>query len=148
MSNFLESKKIKIVLIVLASLIVILVVFGLGITIGYDRANFTSHFDQNYYHNFNPGAPAGPMSEHGISGTVIDVSSSSISVQDPANNEHSIAIAPDTVIREMDNTILITDVKIGDQIVVIGEPNPQGQVYARFIRVFAASSSMPTPQGQ
>lgn len=138
---------------VLASLIVLLVVFGLGITIGYDRASFASRFDQNYYHNFTPGAglvPSGPapIGDHGITGSVIDVSTSTISVQDQNNNEHSITIASGTVIRETNNTIQISDIKIGDQIVVIGEPNPQGQVLARFIRVFTTSSSIPTNQGQ
>jgi hypothetical protein len=157
MSNFLESKKVKVVLLILGSLIVLLLVFGLGITIGYDRANFTSNFDQNYYRNFNAGMPGGPMgstmtpvpvNEHGIFGTVIDVSTSTISVKDQSNNEHSIEVSSGTIIREMNDMILVTDIKIGDQLVVIGEPNPQGQVYARFIRVFTASSSMPTSQGQ
>lgn len=153
MSKFLESKRIRIVIWVLASLIVLLVVFGLGITIGYDRASFASRFDENYYHNFIPGAgPAAmnqaPMGEHGITGAVIDVSTSTISVEDQNNNEHSITVASGTVIRETNNTIQITDIKTGDQIVVIGEPNPQGQVLARFIRVFTTSSSIPTNQGQ
>jgi hypothetical protein len=156
MSNFLESKKIRVILIVLASLIILLVVFGLGITIGYDRANFASHFDQNYYRNFygngvatgSYGMGPAPTDAHGITGTVIDLSSSTISVEDPGNDEHSIAVSSGTVIREVSNTIGINDIKLGDQIDVIGEPNDQGQIDARFIRVFSASSSIPMPQGQ
>lgn len=156
MSHFLESKKIRIVLWILGSLIILLLIFGIGIGVGYDRANFGSHFGENYYHNFY-GAPAtgsmpygmgpAPMSEHGIAGTVIDISSSTISVKDSNNNEHSIVVLPATVIRRDTATIKITGIQLQDQIVVIGDPNDEGQVIARFVRVFSPSSPIP-PQGQ
>jgi hypothetical protein len=157
MSHFLESKKIRTALWVLGSLIVLLVIFGLGISVGYDRANFGSHFEQNYYHDFYGGPATGsaqyamgpaPMAEHGIAGAVIDVTSSTISVEDSNNNEHSITVSSGTVIREDNATIGTGDIKIDDQVVVIGEPNAQGQVDARFIRVFTSSSSIPTSQNQ
>jgi len=48
MSNFLESRKIRTVLYILGGVILLFVVFGLGITVGYDRAGFAAGFDQNY----------------------------------------------------------------------------------------------------
>lgn len=155
MNNLLESKKVRMMLITLASLITLLVVFGFGITVGYDRASFSSHFEENYYRNFNGGTTGGmmgysmgpmPMSEHGIVGTVLDVIGSMISVQDSVNNEHSVTISSGTVIREGDENIFISNIKSGDHIIVIGEPNPQGQIRARFIRIFNASSTiLPIP---
>jgi hypothetical protein len=148
MSHFLESKKIRTMLWVLGALIALLIVFGLGISIGYDRASFASRFDENYARNFTPGQAPSPVSDHGITGSVIDIGTATISVDDQSNNEHSISVSSGTVIREMNNTIQIGDIKIGDQVVVIGEPNLEGQIAARFIRVFTTSSSIPINQGQ
>jgi Domain of unknown function (DUF5666) len=157
MSNFLESKKVRTVLWVLAGLIVLCVVFGLGIAVGFDRAGFAAGFDQNYYRNFYGNAPGatmggmaapGPVSIHGIVGTVIDLSSSTISVKDQKDNEQSVVVSSGTVIREQNNDIVIGAIQLGDQITVIGEPNDQGQIAARFIRIFPASSSIPMPPTQ
>ena len=79
--------------------------------------------------------PTGPNT-HGVAGEVIDVASSSFSVRDLDNDEHSIAITSDTVIRDMDQTVSVGELVPGNRVVVIGAPNPNGQVEARFIRVF------------
>jgi hypothetical protein len=150
MSNFLESKKIRTVLWILGGLIVLFVVFGLGIAVGYDRAGFAAGFDRNYFRIFFGGPPSGPVgmmappmpvAMHGVVGTVIDFGSSTISVENQENNEQSVAVSSDTVIRDGNDTIMISGVMVGDQIAVIGEPNAEGQIAARFIRVIAVPSS-------
>ncbi len=150
MSNLLESRKVRAVLYILGGLIVLFVVFGLGIAVGYDRAGFAAGFDQNYYRNFYGGVPRGavgimappmPVAIHGVVGMVIDVGTSTISVKDSQNNEQSIAVSSGTAIRSGGADIAIGDVAPGDQIAVIGEPNAEGQIDARFIRVLITSSS-------
>ena len=150
MSSFLESRKVRTVLWILGGLIVLFVVFGLGIAVGYDRAGFAAGFDRNYFRIFFGGPPSGPigmmsppmpMGIHGVVGAVIDVGTSTISVTNQQDNEQSIAVSSGTVIRDGNNTVAIGDVAVGDQIAVIGEPNDQGQVAAKFIRVIATSSS-------
>ncbi len=150
MSTILESKKVCAVLWILGGLIVLIVVFGLGITVGYDRAGFAAGFDRNYFRIFFGGAPAGPIgmmappmpvATHGVVGAVIDVGTSTISVTDDNSNEQSVAVSSGTVIRDGDATISIGGVAVGDHIAVIGEPNSEGQINARFIRVIATSSS-------
>ena len=74
---------------------------------------------------------------------MISVGSSTIATQNPDGNEQSIVIDEDTVIREINETISVAEIDAGDRIAVIGEPNDTGQVHARFIRVFDASSSAP-----
>jgi hypothetical protein len=145
MSNFLESKKIRAIIFILSGLIILFVVFGLGIAVGYDRAGFASSFDRNYYKNFYGAPPGGPVAIHGIVGTVIDVASSTLSLRDPDNNEKSVEISSGTVIRENEIDIVLQNITVGDHVAVIGEPNDQGQIFARFIRVFTASSTMPFP---
>lgn len=152
MSNVLESKKVRAVLWTLGGLILLFVVFGLGIAVGYERAGFAAGFDRNYFRIFFGGPPSGtismmappmPVGMHGVVGSVIDVGTSTISVTNQESNEQSIAVSSGTVIRDGNNTVTIGDVAVGDQIAVIGEPNDQGQVAARFIRIIASSSSTP-----
>jgi len=157
MSNFLESKKIRAVLWILGGLIVLFVVFGLGITVGYDRAGFAAGFNNNYYRIFYGAAPGGavgmmappmPVAIHGVVGKVIDVGSSTISVEDQESNEQSVAVSSGTVIRNGESDVALENMTVGEQIAVIGEPNDQGQIDARFIRIFPAGSPIPMPQSQ
>lgn len=150
MNTLLESKKIRAVLWILGGLIVLFVVFGLGIAVGYDRAGFATGFDRNYYRIFFGGPPTGPIGMmappmpgaiHGVVGTVIDVGTSTISVTDEKNNEQSVLVSSGTVIRDGDSDSVIGDIAVGDQIAVIGEPDNNGQIDARFIRIISTSSS-------
>jgi uncharacterized membrane protein len=150
MSNFLESRKVRAVLWILGGLVVLVVVFGLGITVGYDRAGFASGFDRNYFRIFfgaPPGGPVGlmappmPVATHGVVGTVIDLGTSTISVKDQQGNEQSVAVSSDTDIRNGNGNIMIGDFVVGDQIAVIGEPNGDGQIDAHFIRILRTPSS-------
>jgi len=151
MSNFLESRTVRTILWVLGGLIVLFVVFGLGIAVGYERAGFAAGFDRNYYRIFFGGpppdgavgmmAPPMPAAIHGVVGTVIDLGTSTISVADRQDNEQSVVISPGTVLRNSDGTITIAGIAVGDTIAVIGEPNSEGQIDARFIRIISDSSS-------
>ncbi|HEY5220806.1 MAG TPA: DUF5666 domain-containing protein [Candidatus Paceibacterota bacterium] len=150
MSNLLQSKKVRAVLWILGGLIALFVVFGLGIAVGYDRAGFAAGFDRNYYRIFFGGTPGGPIglmappmpsATHGVVGTIIDVGTSTISVTDQENNEQSIMVSLGTVIRDGDSDSAIGDMVVGDQIAVIGEPDNDGQIEARFIRIISKSSS-------
>lgn len=152
MSNLLESKKVRTVLWILGGLIVLFVVFGLGIAVGYDRAGFAAGFDRNYYRIFFGGPPGGPVgmmsppmpvATHGVVGTVIDLGTSTISVADGKNNEQSVLVSSGTVIRDGDSDSVIGDMAVGDQIAVIGEPDNNGQIEARFIRIISTPSSTP-----
>ncbi len=143
---------------IIGGLVVMLLIFGAGMAVGYRRGIFASRFGQDYYINFRGpvsgvgmmmgGAP--PLNQHGTVGTVIDITSSTIDTKDPNGNEEFIAIDGNTVIREMNRTISLSDINPGDGIAVIGEPNGSGQILARFIRIFTGSSSLPEmpPPGQ
>ena len=72
-------------------------------------------------------------------GTVIDVASSSIAVRDGNNDEASVVVSSDTVIRYLGETIGEDGVVVGEGVTVIGQPNESGQIEARFIRGFPPS---------
>jgi hypothetical protein len=69
-------------------------------------------------------------------GEVMDVTSSSFFVKEADTDERIIVINSGTVIRDRDQTISVNAVLPGSHVVVIGVPNPEGQVEARFVRVF------------
>jgi hypothetical protein len=163
MSHFLDSKKTRIALWIIGGVVIVLLAFGGGMTVGYQRGVFSSHFGENYYNNFRGGdAPTGgmpmmlggspPLNQHGTAGKVIDVDSSNsrITATDVDGNEESVVVDANTLIKKIDKTIPFDAIVPGDQIVVIGEPNGSGQILARFIRIFSGSSSLPQmpPQGQ
>lgn len=144
---------------VLAAIVIFFIAFGLGVSVGYQKAIFSSEWGRNYERNFSGMPPRGiipgmagnmPQNMHGAAGTVIDVSDSGMSVKDDDNDEQSIIVASDTVIKKMNATVSLGNIIIGDRVVVIGVPNSNGQVEARFIRVFPApeSGSAPPPQQQ
>lgn len=144
-----SSKGFHFVLWALGGVVILLLVFGAGVAVGYRSGLFSSRFGENYYHNFFGGGPGGvmgmptPMNQHGTIGSVISVGSSTIATKDPGGNEQSIVINEDTVIREGNETLTIAGIQDGDQVAVIGEPNDTGQIAARLIRVFDTSSSAP-----
>ena len=126
---------------ILAAIVIFLVAFGLGISVGYQKAIFSSEWGRDYEHNFSGvSGIAGtlPLNMHGVVGMVIDVSDLGLSVKNVDNDEQSIIVASDTVIKKIDMTISLSDVAVGDHVVVIGAPNSDGQVEAHFIRVFPA----------
>jgi hypothetical protein len=53
-------------------------------------------------------------------------------------------VSPDTTIKEDGNTIGISQVKLNDQVVVIGSPDDQGEVKASIIRVMDDGTPTPT----
>lgn len=142
MKDLLRSSPLKAILWILGAIIVLLLVFGLGIAIGSHRALFAGRFEENYYRNFyGPQGGPPPFNQHGVAGEVIDLSSSTITVKDTDGDEHSVVILSDTSIREGNATIALGAIVPGNLVTVIGAPNAEGQVEARFIRVFASSSS-------
>lgn len=155
MEKFLSRVKSNKFAFAVATAVVLLFVFGAGMSFGYHRAIFNSEWGRNYYRNFyGEQRPApmmgyregGFMGMHGTVGTIIDISSSTISIKGQDNVERSVAVDGDETIRKGWDNVSISDLKVGDSIAVIGGPNENGQVEARFIRVFSgtgASSTVP-----
>ncbi len=147
MKDFLQSSKgVHAALWALGGLIVVLSAFGFGAMVGYRQASYAGNFGDNYYRNFYGPSMGQPFfNPHGVTGEVIDLGSSTISVKDLDGDEHSVMVMQDTAIREGDAAIMLGGIHIGDMITVIGAPNGSGQVAARLVRVISSSSSIPVP---
>jgi hypothetical protein len=146
MKDIMTLRWVRWIMGALVAAVIFFLAFGLGVSVGYQKAIFASEWGKNYELNFSgppqrglvPIAMPAVGNMHGVAGTVIDVSSGTVAVKDNDNDEQSIAVASDTVIRKMDETISLDALMAGDRVVVIGMPNAEGQVEAHFIRVFPA----------
>ncbi len=148
--KILESKTFKILTWLVASLIVLLLIFKLGMLVGERKAGFTYRWSENYHRNF-AGPQGGFMpgfsdrdfiEASGVFGQIIKIDGANLVVQGRDNVEKIVITNDQTTIERLKDTIKLTDLKVDDYIVVIGEPNDAGQIEAKFIRVMP-----PTPAG-
>lgn len=152
MKRFFGMPSSKDVLWTLSVILFMLIIFGLGVMVGYRRAVFSYEFGMNHdryaefgSHPFMGMWPLEPGA-HGIVGKIKDVADRSITIKDSNGHIFSILVSSSTVIRSNQSMIKIENIGIGDMVTIIGEPLDNGQVEARFIRVFASilrSSSSP-----
>jgi len=129
-------------------------VFGMGMFVGGMKAKFSYRWAENYHRNFggpsngfmSGGRMSPPNNEfidgHGIFGQIIKIGDSDFVINGQDNVEKMIILDKDTTIIVGRQTITKTDLKIGEQVVVIGSPNNQGQIEARLIRVFDGNIMM------
>lgn len=146
-TNLSPAKKIKLGLGALGSLILVLLIFQAGVWVGYRRASFAFRFGDNYYRAF--GRPQNNffglnrdsmMSGHGAVGKVVRVALPTIVVAGPDNLEKVVLINDETSLRRFRDTIKNTDLKTDDWVIVLGDPNEQGQIVAKLIRVMPAGA--------
>jgi len=156
-NSFIQSKKVVWTIAIILGLAVFIAVFSLGIFVGYHKARFSYDWSEQYDRNF--GGPRrgiigrsepGPNfpEAHGIAGPIIKIDSNSLVIKGLKNIEMVVNVNSQTTIRNSNQNIKITDLKVGDNVVIIGEPNASGQIDASFIRILPfpfANPPIPTP---
>ena len=141
MLELFESKILVGVLYGIGLAIILILVFSAGISVGFHKASFGRAWGDNYESNFGmiPGRPGFKENNfpnaHGAIGKIIKIELPAIIVQDKNNIEKVVLIKDDTKIQKMMVELSASDLSVNDSIVVIGSPNDQGQVEAKFIRV-------------
>ncbi len=144
-----ESKLFLKIIYILAAVIVASAIFSAGVFVGFHRASFEGAWGEHYLENFGT-PPRGKLDSvsrhfsnpHGAVGSIIQVSLPTIIVKDNDGTEKIILIADNTDIEiGRDGEGDTSDLQVDAPIVVIGNPNDQGQIEAKFIRV------MPTTLG-
>ncbi len=147
---FLKTVHFSKILITLAALVILLFVFTVGVFVGSEKARFSYHWGENYYNNivgrrgeFNPDRRFF-NARNGV-GKIININGNNIIIKDQNNTEKTIIVDDETVIRSQNQTLKPSDLKIDDNIVVIGPPNDSGQVTAKLIRVLPPDDSMFPP---
>ena len=152
--EFLKSKKVVVLIAALFCLAILVGTFSMGVAVGYRKAKFSYAWGENYHRNF--GGPRGGflrnfsqdfmgkdfIGAHGTFGQIIEVKDSELAVRGKDGVEQIVKISVDTDIRRFQDSIQTGDLKTDEFIVVIGEPNDQGQIEAKFIRVMPGPSPM------
>lgn len=150
-NKFFSSKTFKTALAIIAALIVLLLAFKAGEFAGYKKAQFSYRWGENYHRNF-----AGPregffgdfkrgfggkdfINSHGTFGAIIKIDGSTLVIKGKDDVEKIIVVSDKTEITSRRETLKAEDLKVDDQAVIIGSPNEQGQIEAKFIRLFRQS---------
>jgi len=138
-----SSKIFQGIIIGIVILIILLLVFKAGTMVGIRKADFSCRWSDNYHRNF--GGPKGGfwggfddrnfMEANGTFGQIIKIEGNVITIKDRQSTEKVILLDDKTAIRSMRNTLKLSDLKVDDNIVVIGEPNQAGQIAAKLIRL-------------
>ena len=155
--EYIHSKTARRIIMSIATLIVVLLFFELGMLVGYKKGTFACRLSDNYFRIFGDERgermglgtqiPRGEMpGGHGATGKIVHIELPVIVVVNPNKIEKSIYISDDTIIKKMNETIPASDLKIDDSIVVVGADNNNGQIEARLIRLFPLlpNSAAPT----
>ncbi|MCX6702753.1 MAG: DUF5666 domain-containing protein [Candidatus Wolfebacteria bacterium] len=143
--KFFESDFYKRLLMTIGVVVFVIIAFGAGILVGYRKASFSSEWARNYERNF--GGPPRMMKNnfmdaHGAIGAILNVASSSIAVNSP-DGEKTVLISTSTQIRRDGQEWKSSNLKVNDRVLIIGSPNQNGQVEARFIRVLPQEENNP-----
>jgi len=140
---------LKWIIIGLVVFVVIVLVFGAGVFVGGMKARFSYRWAESYHKNFaGPRAgffgnlrapfpfPGDFIESHGTFGEIIKINGNTLVVKGRENIEKIVLVQENTSIKSGFKDIKISDLKVGDMIVIIGSPNEQGQIEAKLIRVF------------
>ncbi|MDP3956879.1 MAG: hypothetical protein Q8Q10_00035 [bacterium] len=160
--EMMQSKNFRIAAVVAGVFLVAIVSFAGGLAVGFHKARFSYAFGENYERNFiggprgmMPGERGGMMERagfpgafdgrdfrnaYGTTGTILSISDSTIIVKDKDDKENAVAAREETLIKSGRATVTLGNLKVGDRIVVVGQPGDNGVVNATLIRVFGQGS--------
>lgn len=150
--KLLHPDVLKWVILGLVILVVIVLIFGAGIFVGERKARFSYRWAEQYHRNFaGPRAgffddwrsfPGGDfIGAHGVFGQIIkidpltDSGQATLVIRGSDEVEKIVLVGDNTVVKSFRDVAKLSELKVDDYIVVIGEPNDAGQIEAKFIRL-------------
>jgi len=147
--EFIKSRIFMIMALSLGVIAILFLTFNAGMYVGFRKARFSYQWGENYHKNF-----AGPrggffrdfggkdlIDANGVAGQIIKIDSQTLVIKGRDNVEKIVLVKDNSVINRLREIIKLSDLTVDDNIVVIGEPNDQGQIEAKLIRI------MPLPSG-
>jgi len=143
------NKGLRLSLYIVGALFVFSAIFQLGIFVGYHKANFARDWSESYGKNFGmerPDSFRGMMGDelpmpHGSVGKILTVTLPNIIIEDRDGTEQNIIVSDKTLIKSGPTNASSTSLKADDLVVILGEPNSQGQIEAKLIRIMPAFST-------
>lgn len=140
----LKTPGAKRILLILVAVIALLLTFHVGKLAGYHKARFSNGWEQNYHRNFagpRKGFGGGDFSDrdfidaHGTFGQIMAVDGSTLVIKGRDDVEKTVLLGAETSINRFHEKIAAGDLKVGDFVVVIGQPDDQGRIAAKLVRV-------------
>jgi hypothetical protein len=146
LSSLVRSRLFTGIILGIGIMLILVCVFEAGVALGYHEAVFSSRWGANYEQNFGGGGMPGEMGlpdghepqPHGTTGEIISISGSTLVIQDTGRQEQKVIMDGDTVIRNQENTISASALAVGNYAVVVGDPDDQGNLDAKLIRIIPA----------
>ncbi len=147
-----QSKTVRGIIIGLGIAVILLGIFKLGTIAGYHKAEFSGRFGDNFHRNFvdprggffqNTLETSPPPGGHGAVGEVVSIALPLIVVAGPDNLEKTVMIGEDTLIRQFRDNAAQSNIEVGNFIVVLGNPNEEGQIEAKLIRIVPPPPDFP-----
>lgn len=120
------SKWLRYGLVAISGLIVLILVFGAGFAAGRWSASPFGQFVRT-------SRDVTSRSGHGAIGMVQTIDGQKITIQSRDGKLETILVSDDTKFDKNFQKISFSDLKVNDQIVVIGSPNEDGEINARLI---------------
>lgn len=132
---------LSIFLIIFGALVLAAVIFFAGMFVGFQKAKFSYRLGEHYYKDFMGGTKPslvspGFINSHGATGVINLISDNQVIIKTNKGLNEKIIISPTTTVKQNGKDIKASDLKINDTIAIIGDPDDQGQINARFIRVY------------
>ena len=149
---FFKSKSFGVVMISVGVLAALSLVFLAGEAVESRKADFSYNWGGNYYRNLVGPLPPPPldmamgnnfMMGNGTAGSIIKIDNSTLTIKDErGGSEKTVVVGSDTAIRHLRDALKLNDLKLNDDVVVIGSPNNSGQIEAKLIRVMQSDGDI------
>jgi hypothetical protein len=137
-----QNKWLKYGLLALGVILLAGIVFGAGILVGRLSVRGSNPSSRLFQRGFLfSGA-------HGATGVIEEIQDKSLAVRLRDGTTQVILIDNSTRVERNLKKAGLGDLKVGDRIVVVGTPDPQGRLKARLIRVIDLKTPPPTPKAQ
>ncbi len=151
-NNFFQNNKSQRIILILAIIVIALGLFEAGHELGYRKGSFSRQWDERQYRQFsNSRSPFSPFmmmgqepNPHGAIGQIITKNPPRLIVQGQNKIEEIIVFDDKTSIRKFRDNASTSDLIVGANIVVFGEPNDDGEIKARLIRIMPDANSSST----
>lgn len=148
LKNLNRAQIFQIAISVILVLITLLLVFQAGRFVGFRQAVFSGRLGDNYFRamegpNRGPLGMRGPRgfmtddlpNGHGAVGKIIKINLPTLIVVGPDGLEKVVKVNDETIVRRFRDNIKISELTVGDSVVVIGSADEVSQIEAKLIRL-------------
>ncbi|MBI2482947.1 hypothetical protein HYV74_02075 [Candidatus Uhrbacteria bacterium] len=120
--------------------------FAFGVHVGYRKAAFASRWTERYERNFmgpHPKTlrgrfpPSAMGSAHGTFGRITTIALPELTISSD-RLEQLVVTDARTTVRQFQHTRTPADLRVDDAVAVIGAPDADGRIHAKFIRILPA----------